>query len=218
MSIENDSTYLSIDLDFWPNSESMLFWFDDHMHKIQNFHVTIVSSHERLLPDINSEKVSHVINMDYHSDLAEDVLVMDAHNSVRDRRLPNLDCGTWGNHIIWREDAKFTWIYPTKECVRKGFPGGYCHWYTNPFRKKFATTWKTVRKTTDLLKINWDNVVRIGIAISPDYLARCYSQYITEDCRGIATDMVRNFEDYIVPQLKKCSIKRDPNLEEIWID
>ena len=164
-----DNIYLSIDIDYWINEDRSMKSF---LRKALALKVpsTVVVSHEKLIPHINSSKAKTVINVDYHSDLAD--------LQVKQSKIANeLDEGTWGNFVKFKEDGTFIWIYPEKECWKNlhGERGhGRCDWEKSPFSRKSLEIcgWRSVRRRKNrlLTKKEWDKVSRVGISMSTDWI------------------------------------------------
>ncbi len=161
-----DKIYLSIDLDYWICTNGN--WRPPKgipfLRKVFNLGVPlqVVLSHEELLKYINKSGANAIINIDYHSDLAD--------NDVDGVELNE---GTWGNHVAFCGDqnASFIWIHPYPVCNSRN--EGRCDEYENPFTKqcKRICGWtKTERKCGKLpSKSVLNKVVEVGISISPNW-------------------------------------------------
>ena len=121
-----NSTYLSIDLDFWnflDIKECRSFMYEI---KATGLPVTLVDDHADLLGHINRRKCSRVINIDYHSDICNNFDKRPHKKQFYKEKdgllLPVLNCGTWANWINSRES--FTWLYPPNVA----FDSAYCHY------------------------------------------------------------------------------------------
>jgi len=163
-----DNIYLSIDIDYWVNSPQYMKAF---LRKALSLGVptTVVISHEELIPHINASKAKTVINVDYHSDLADDPQNSDLPLELME--------GTWGNFVNFKKDGTFIWVYPNSECWvnRLGKRGsGRCDESASPFIKNSEKIcgWKRAkrRKRKLLTKEEWKNVDRVGISMSPDWI------------------------------------------------
>jgi len=151
--------YLSIDLDFWENEFPQKYF-----EKVMRISAPkrLVISHEELLPHVNQNHFDTLVNVDFHSDLA------DLDNGCK----PKLNDGTWGNHVQGSHKKKFVWSCPDKNrCYEHGF--GTCHGLCNPFAlayRKYSLDYCGWAKVS--LREKWlpvANVVAVGIALSPDY-------------------------------------------------
>ena len=158
--------YLSVDLDYWRASSKPM--------PVVNFFkkvfalrlpITVALHHHHLVKDINARalELDTVINVDYHSDLADEDL------KGWDRL--EFDEGTWANFIHFRGDGNFIWRYPIPECLRWGEgSGGYCHRRVNPFERREVSGWKHTSKVRGLTRLPWDRIVAIGVCLSPGWL------------------------------------------------
>lgn len=159
--------YLSVDLDFWTNKNqrSADMFFNKVFRKVNenNIPLKFVIEHEELLDDINNTNNAHILyNVDYHSDLCADVEI-DVDENATD--------GTWGNFVNWRFNSAFVWICPhLRECYNKGKGMGVCSTEikNDPF-KSDSTGWKYVEVTPKISTINWKQIKKIGVCLSPFY-------------------------------------------------
>ena len=132
-----------------------------HCHAL-GLPIPVVRSHHWLLSHINGTppippwQCDEVWNVDYHSDLGDP----DKKGRIE------LNCGTWGNHVKFRENATFVWCAPDRHCRDEG--GGWCHTVRNPFKSN-CSGWKRTRSLIGWKRIPWDRVRRVGVAVSPDY-------------------------------------------------
>lgn len=157
-------TYLSIDMDFWckyRGFDKVTDFFN--LLKTINIKPTVVKYHHELVIDINKTKnVSRLINMDYHSDIA-DITICDA-NSFNE--------GTWVNYVRMNDNAEYIWRYPMNKCV--SYDEGYCHLHPNhnPFNKhnqnKYHWT-KVTRKHGSITHEELNRVRAVGICLSPNW-------------------------------------------------
>jgi hypothetical protein len=163
--------YLSIDLDFWN-----LYGANgckDFLGKVKdsNIPVQIVDSHEDLLPLINEDKYDKILNIDYHSDIA---------NNYEDG-VCDLNCGTWANHIRHRKD--FLWLHP----VSLDFWDALCHSPQDddysPFVHPDIADYEVVKKLPVRQIPSWvfNDVASIGIAMSYIWLR----SYLIKDMKAI---------------------------------
>jgi hypothetical protein len=161
------STYLSIDLDYWSCDETSND-VNSFFNKLAELDLSlfVVPHHHQLLSDINNSDCNRLINIDYHSDLADYV------NPSKER----LDEGTWGNFINFRNKGEFVWIYPHKDCYGdiRIIGSGCCHVHKNPFRNPAVAGWaKTKRKLgkyNKLFNMLPKDIKKIGISYSQDWL------------------------------------------------
>lgn len=178
-------TYLSIDLDYWCRrsvGETTAFLQTLFALLPKGVNVQFAEHHHKLLPHVNSLPGRRIINIDFHSDLA-DCFNWQARTSEKPFRL---NCGTWGNHVTWTEKQEFIWVYPHRCCVggktNRTNTSGWCHMKTNPFRPpsgmraKRVCGWGKARLVSeDASKIIHTAVKRIcgvGVCLSKSYLIR----------------------------------------------
>ena len=164
-------TYLSIDLDYWcddAGSSRINSFFDQLLNETKVQKLYLVSSHEMLLSHIDSCDCVDLINVDFHSDLADDAKCAEYIRPLK------LNEGTWVNFVKWKNRKQFNWYHPHPNKFSLDF--GYCHATINPFldNKLANTGWKKVVKTKGHLKdgIPWNKVAAVGIAISYPWLLR----------------------------------------------
>lgn len=158
-------TYLSIDLDYFVDSEQCL----KYIKKIlKMFNPICVVYHDELLHDINGSDCDSLINVDFHSDLADngpDLI---------------LNEGTWANYVSFKNNGTFTWVYPSINCYmvkRYGqtYEGdGRCDIKNNPFTRNCFDVcgWKKTRRLYQKFPTDkqLNNVEKVGISLSPDWI------------------------------------------------
>ena len=170
-------TYLSIDLDFWndrPTNDCLEF-----MKKIKatGLPIRIVDDHADLLPFINKSGCDCIINLDYHSDISNNIKVSGKNFKSKKKKcskekhiLPKLNCGTWANWVDNRNT--YIWMHPFN--VR--FDLALCHEPKiddySPFCNPSVAGYKSVTKISLHNLPSWilNNVVDIGIACSYKWL------------------------------------------------
>lgn len=150
--------YLSIDLDFWNPFTFPKAFLDRLM--ATGLPVTVVSQHHHLVPHIKQFDFDTLINLDYHSDVAD----RDSGRKKFSLQIP-LECGTWVNHIDGR-GKRYIWSYPEPECYYRG--RGTCHDTHNPFDAKNPE--EVCRWTEVCHRLLWYprhcDLVAAGIALS----------------------------------------------------
>jgi len=167
--------YLSVDLDYWKTGRHPEYFLKRliALHKP----MLIKQDHHELLRHMNSFSYDCLMNIDWHSDLCENV-----------PNIPSLECGTWGNHIRERNRKHFLWVYPASSCVEgpdNSSSSGYCNMYAklNPFlvRKPHSICgWEKVSKRKKFItEEELSQVIAIGICLSPDFTS-CYVLERTE--------------------------------------
>ena len=166
------SIYLSIDIDYWKTGAAPERFLEKVIRLRKPIKVT--KDHHELLGHMNSFSYDCLINIDWHSDLVENIPY-----------LPHLNLGTWGNFIRKENRNHFIWIYPAASCVegRDNWSStGYCNAEAkyNPFlvrNTKKVCGWERVSKRRRFItEGEMREVVGVGICYSPDY----GSQYIRE--------------------------------------
>jgi len=148
--------YLSIDLDYWKaeHSPKAATRFFRRLFGELDLPIMTAFHHHHLVPHINSVKPDTVINIDFHSDIA------DKHDG------PPLEEGNWANFVDCQ--GTFIWRYPRDSCLTHHT--GYCHGrQQNPFETN-CTNWARVKKTRGLARIPWSSIVGVGVCLSPEWL------------------------------------------------
>jgi hypothetical protein len=153
--------FLSIDLDYWAHGRK--HQCDVFFKKVYALGLPIHAAyeHDHLLDVINSSQCTTLINVDFHSDLCD--------TPAEGWELSDLNEGTWGNFVSWRERGTFIWRYPSSLCLKPG--NGYCHNDVNPFEKP-ASGWREARKRQGVAGIPWDSIKAVGVCLSPDWIGR----------------------------------------------
>jgi len=153
--------YLSIDLDYWRRQETPLSCagFFRRVWSL-GLPIYVAMYHHHLLPHINGNDCDVLINVDYHSDLAD----------LEKGRVVEFNEGTWGNFIDWRYKGTFIWRYPLPECLHTGV--GYCHEEQNPFVDPRVARWERTKERLGLYGIPWQNIAAVGVCLSPDWIGR----------------------------------------------
>lgn len=159
MKVPPMKVYLSIDLDYWQRQHDAQFCtvFFQKVWKL-GLPICVALYHHHLLPHINGCDCDTLINVDYHSDLAD----------LDSCRALDFQEGTWGNFVDWRYGGTFIWRYPLPGCVSTR--DGYCHTYRNPFEAPEVAHWNRVQKRCGLLGIPWNRVKAVGVSLSPHWI------------------------------------------------
>ncbi len=171
-------TYLSIDLDYWMNTddEEAIIFFKELIENIKenDLPLRIVSEHQDLLPFINDSHASVLRNMDFHADLQR-----------FDRQSIANDYDFIG-HVDWAYEGKYIWHHPCD--LSHKFEVSTCAYipenipitkHISAFNKDTAGIdfgWKEVSAVKGGVS-NLENVVAVGVALSPSYSKRS-----TVDC------------------------------------
>jgi len=150
-------TYLSIDLDYWNGLQrrSIDTCFG-HVFQL-GLPIWVAPFHHQLLPHINQCDYDTLINVDFHSDIAEQGWGQSPTE------------GTWANFVKWRRHGTFIWRH--SRWGRWGGETRYCHWQRNPF-KEDVSGWKCVLKQEGLQGIPWHTVQAVGVSLSTFWLSK----------------------------------------------
>lgn len=173
MRISQD-TYLTIDLDYWMNhTNATIHEMIDFLTMIKRCQreVHVVKYHNEIIPHISKfPDVTRLINIDYHSDIAD--------VCVECRCDRNFNEGTWVNFVHGITRNEFIWRYPFNNQVDLNF--GYCHEMVSPFTMTHS----------DRKSIGWGKVsmkqglptsrellrcAAFGICVSPNWAPRNHS-------------------------------------------
>lgn len=175
-------TYLSIDLDYFNSElvnkpyrrpkvvEAELLQFFKKIKKLK-VPVLVVVNHDELLVDVNKKVYDKIVNVDYHSDLA-DLTEEGKFIFNPDGTDAELNEGTWVNFANNRKSGIFEWRYPTSWSFHRM---GRCE---EVLRKNFFTkeglkyhNWASVPVTTKGLDtLDFNEVEAIGICMSPGWV------------------------------------------------
>ncbi len=165
-------SYLSIDLDYWmydhDQKESVKFFKKVFQLGLP---ITVVKTHEQMLPHINELEVDTVFNVDYHSD----IFGFETEEDLMSQLDYEPNEGSWGNYVKWRREACFHWMYPELRCYnREDNIGGSC-WTCkgdNPYIKGVLKEWRKCKRNHGTKNLDWNSVVAIGVAQSPSYYTK----------------------------------------------
>lgn len=182
-------TYLSIDMDFWCKTrgfEKVVKFFD--RLKSNNIIPTVVKYHHELAIHASSiSGITRLINMDYHSDIA-DVSVCSQ---------SDFNEGTWVNYVRLDSNDEYVWYYPSTQCVN--YDTGYCHAHAkmNPFTKKQQSKyhWNRVLKTHgEIPDWEFDRIASVGICMSPNWThtKHLYFMYLLKHHGYLTNDMLEH--------------------------
>lgn len=170
-------TFLSVDLDYWNEVDNGISRMVKYLKSIHasNIPVVLVKDHDEMLPFVDQSEANFLINLDYHSDLA-DLCIKDEKPVLENREF---NCGTWINWVKCRNKGRFLWIHPHKDCYIRSHckwdsrGGGRCDVDKNPFTTEFDTGWKEAKhRTGPPPKVSGiSGLVMIGLCISPDYIS-----------------------------------------------
>ena len=153
------STVLSIDLDYWQE------WGQEPREFLSRVlalpvPIKLAKDHHQLLPFFNRYPADQLRNIDFHSD-------------VTDYGTDSLNCGNWVNFVRWNTSSRYVWHPPSYEECFEG-ADGRCDSgdpETDPFKYPETCGWSaTVVDQIDVLKLYLEDVIAVGICVSPDYL------------------------------------------------
>ncbi len=165
--------YLSIDLDYWSHStERSALHFFDRVFSL-NMPIWVAPFHDQLLPHIEAVDCNTIINVDFHSDLADLAL------PAEDMLLAQLNEGTWGNFISWKAKGKFVWRYPDKKRVRDGC----CYDSYDPFKNPVYAGWGSAVMKQGLSDLPWKSIRGVGVCLSSYWLRGAPVKQITDKLR-----------------------------------
>ena len=159
--------YLSIDMDFWNDIDdeqidSLKKSLSDLIGKAKRLKIPIhaVVSHHQLLNFVNRTRFNQLINIDYHSDLA-------------DKRTKVLNCGTWLSYVANRRKSQYVWYH--NSILKHGECNGRKRIFRRKGVNKSLSDWKSLKhiQSTEMPTINLNNCVGIGLVLSPDYSYNC---------------------------------------------
>jgi hypothetical protein len=167
-------TYLSLDMDFWSQCNNYKK-VNKFMRSLASTGIkpVVVKYHHEIVKHINGmEGVNRVLNMDYHSDIAD----------ISECTEREFNEGTWGNYIKLHENHEFVWYYPMTKCVR--MTTGYCHTSVyNPFDKKRQGlyNWNRILKTYgEVPEHEFSRLAGIGICLSPNWNRQAHVLYFVQ--------------------------------------
>jgi hypothetical protein len=189
--LDQEQTYLSIDLDYWCDKAFPNPFIQKAIHLAKKLPHTIVADHAEMLPAINKLQCPQVVNVDYHSDLPE--------LADQDEEVP-LECGTWGLFVQGPRRC-FTWSYPHPEVIvgsDNNSSSGFCNYcaQTNPFdhsNPKPICGWErtVLSPPSRLLSLLNLNIVGVGFCLSREWFRN----------ERDATRVTKRFHDLAKPHL-----------------
>ena len=156
MSITRD-TYLTIDLDYWMKHDTTTVQeMIDFLRIIKQCQreVHVVKYHHEIIPHIsNFQNVTRLINLDYHSDIADVCIECRCERDFNE--------GTWVNFVHGIARKEYIWRFPFNNQVELSY--GYCHEMVSPF----------TMTPSDRKSIGWGKVsMKQGLPTSRELL-RC---------------------------------------------
>jgi len=170
--------HLTIDLDYFDTKCYLMV--DEGMEFLERvfemFSPSIFKNHHEILPYINCTKYDRIINVDFHSDIA-------------DEPVKDLNCGTWANFYKYKEDAVFEWRCPNRKiCLEDGY--GRCD--SDSFSCKSLDRsnlgYKKVYIREGIDRISYNKIKDTSIVLSPEYTEGNLQEWLLEKgyiCEGI---------------------------------
>lgn len=183
-------TYLSIDVDYFAhhfNATEMRKFFNRVLQI--NAPTYVVVNHQHLVNHVDQFDYDKLVNLDFHSDLTDAIdfngipydYTLGQKNAKTNYWPEEFECGTWVNFCKRRNMAEFVWHYPHEICfeydgqclssmyedysinrkfIAKFWREGSCNNFHN---------WVSATRKKGYSSIFSDEIVGIGIALSPDW-------------------------------------------------
>lgn len=127
--------------------------------------VSIVRDHVEVLAFLDRETNS-LVNLDSHDDICS--------NGAR------IGDGSWVTHVKWKKEASYLWVRPNSQHMSSRYcESGSADIWTH----KKESSWRSIRKTTNVQKIDWPSVVCVTIALSPDFTYPTTGLYFMTEIR-----------------------------------
>lgn len=182
MKTRDPQTLVTIDLDYWSQKKFGVYakkTLNRYLRaaRIQNAPIfSIIEHHDILFVAKKFKECTHILNIDFHSDITDFPNFKKRRKNIKIPGKVELNCGTWANHIPWKNKLCFEWRYPDKNCFGQDI--GRCDvskdsglFTPAPSRKpKIATGWKEVKHKTKIPPKVPANIKALVICLSPDYL------------------------------------------------
>ena len=159
------SCYLSIDIDYWNYALNRTRKAKAYLDKIallsraKGIPIQAMMNHHQMLPLVNKSGATTLINIDTHSDLADDTV-------------EQLNVGTWVSYVKQRRQSHYHWIHggPLED--------GECNSEDPIFPRRGKphldlTDWGTLQRTQLDTPPRPERVMRdvvaVGVVLSPSY-------------------------------------------------
>jgi hypothetical protein len=204
--------YFTLDLDFWEaNKEPVDEDFVNTLvrHFAEKGHCIAAFDHHHILQHTAHyrDTCNILINQDWHNDLGGYDL-----SGMRTKfwKKPDMNCGTWADHVWWKNMDLYVWSYPNEEVAR--LPGGTgrcdCAAY-NAFTHGH-TDWKKAQKVRAEwpgyhISIYGGNVYYSLLSSDVPIAAMSLvlsSAWAGKDAPGVFMRMVRKHKLYIIDGLQ----------------
>src|SRR6266481_1830542 len=117
MTIMNEPSYVTIDLDFYLKSKVDRPFLDRLLKSVPKEDRAAAICHDSILPHIRRQArtLKRVVNLDYHSDLGGCLDIMFETAKTGLRRL-ELHSGSWADYVELDDKQEFAWGYPHPDC------------------------------------------------------------------------------------------------------
>lgn len=157
-------TLLTIDLDFWLDSYQKKET-DKFFRKIRKLNVNIESVvyHHEILLNLKDNHFDKIINMDYHSDIAN----FDVGNCTLNEYNTSFNEGTWVNYVEFREKCDYIWLHSHSE---SSFEYGVCDPESDVLAD-YSTGWKSMNHHARFpTELELSQVTDIVICVSANWI------------------------------------------------
>lgn len=165
--VQMNRVFLSIDIDYWNWVNEDLCYkqlcriFDrlKHLHRDKK---TAVMNHQQMLSLVNESRARTLINVDFHSDLAE-------------KDCEEFSCGTWVSYVKWRKEnnASYHWIRPIVDTFEGDCGQKYMFDFDNNLMPGITDWNKIITKYINPRKLKTKyitkNVSNVSFCLSPTY-------------------------------------------------
>jgi len=211
--------YLSLDLDFWwaMRSEVDEGFVDKLVSCFQGNQCVAAFDHHDVLPHVSRywNVCNVLVNHDWHNDLGGYDL---SGAKTRYWRKPELNCGTWCDHVWWDDMDLYVWGYPTAECSKPG-GDGRCDDRSYSAFEHGHTDWKNTmmvqarEATTYNVRINGGNVAYVlpgGTFVPIVAMSFVLSKpWAGQDAQGVFMRLIKKHNVHIIDGLSGKTRKAD---------
>jgi len=165
--------FLSVDLDFWNKIANPYHTAGTGLAFLEKccqikVPISLHMEHQDILNHANRYECDRLINVDYHDDLISFKNKDDLHKYMK----RGAEDYNWVNFIYWRNKAHYTWIHPMKN-INYGICDPRADLYNGKIHRHGWQSVSHQRKATSKALFNaiaWDDVVGVGIVVSPSYI------------------------------------------------
>ena len=161
------TSYLTIDVDFWLGAErrasveTLSHLFTVLLWALKQDNALAVTHHHQILKHANAFPADRLINIDYHSDVCTWAEWEDG--------LGNLNSGTWGAFIEWRQKAEFLWLRSIPDTNSIGNCNEPHLWNGKLDWKKASTKYLVPNRLTLNQLEKMGPFTGVSVALSPDW-------------------------------------------------